>query len=63
MIKITKEMLNAGSAEFHKYINTDHYDPVYSVDEIVAFIYQAMCSAQDAAQHLSGQIVIEHGHR
>ena len=45
-------MIDAGVAEFENHVNTDRYDPIYPIDEIVTFIYLAMRSAEKGTPHL-----------
>jgi len=49
-IEVTPKMVEVGTAVFRKFINTDRYDPVYDVEEIVAFIFSAMLTAHSDDQ-------------
>ena len=40
-IVVTPKMVEAGATTFRRFINTDRYDPIYEVEEIVTFIFAA----------------------
>ena len=48
-IKVTPKMIEAGVAEFRNYVDVEHCEPIYPVEQIVATIFLAMLASQGGA--------------